>query len=75
MTKELYLTNGMAGIEQRVQWENKFTLLHKNFDFSNNAVRNFNPILEILGLFQLSINLFKRNLDKIVYFTHLYSQL
>ena len=42
---ELYLTNVLAGINHCVQWENKFTLLHKNFDFSKNAVRNFNFIL------------------------------
>ena len=36
------------------------TLLHKNFDFSKNAVRNFNFILR---LFQLSLNLLKRNLN------------
>ena len=39
------MTNGLAGINHCVQWENKFTLLHKNFDFSKNAVRNFNFIL------------------------------
>ena len=45
VTKELCLTNGFAGINHYVQWENKFTLLHKNFDFLENAVRNFNFIL------------------------------
>ena len=45
ITKELCLTNGLAGINHCVQWENKLTLLHKNFDFSKNAVRNFNFIL------------------------------
>ena len=45
VTKELCLTNGLAGTNHFVQWENKFTLLHKNFDFSKNAVRNFNFIL------------------------------
>ena len=45
VTKELCLTNCMAGINPCVQWENKFTFLHKNFNFSKNAVRNFNFIL------------------------------
>ena len=44
-TRELCLRNGLAGINCSVQWENKLTLLHKNFDFSKNAVRNFNFIL------------------------------
>ena len=35
----------MAGINYSLQWENKITLLHKNFDFSKNAVRNFCFIL------------------------------
>ena len=35
----------MTGITHCVQWENKFPLLHKNFDFSKNTVRNFNFIL------------------------------
>ena len=43
--RELCLRNGLAGINNSVQWENKLTLLHKNFDFSENAVRNFNFIL------------------------------
>ena len=33
VTRELYLRNGLAGINHSVQWENKLTLLHKNFDF------------------------------------------
>ena len=45
VTRELYLRNGLAGINHSVQWENKLTLLHKNFDYSKNAVRNFNFIL------------------------------
>ena len=43
--RDLCLRNGLAGINNSVQWENKLTLLHKNFDFSKNAVRNFNFIL------------------------------
>ena len=35
----------MTGITHCVQWENNFPLLHKNFDFSKNTVRNFNFIL------------------------------
>ena len=35
----------MTGITHCVQWENKFPLLHNNFDFSKNTVRNFNFIL------------------------------
>ena len=45
VTKVLCLTNGLAGINHFVHWENKFTLFHKNFDFSKNAVRNFSFIL------------------------------
>ena len=45
VTKKLCLTNGLSVINDCVQWKNKFTLLHKNFDFSKNAVRNFNFIL------------------------------
>ena len=45
VTRELCLRNSLAGINHSVQWENKLTLLHKNFDFSKNAVRNFNFIL------------------------------
>ena len=45
VTSELCLRNGLAGINHSVQWENKLTLLHKNFDFSKKAVRNFNVIL------------------------------
>ena len=43
----------------------KISLLHKNVDFSKNAVRNFNFILgyTILRSFRLSINILKRNLD------------
>ena len=44
-TRELCLRNGLAGINCSVQWENKLTLLHKNFDFSKNAVRDFYFIL------------------------------
>ena len=44
-TKELYLTNSLEGINHCVQWEIKFTLLHENFNFSKNVVRNFNLIL------------------------------
>ena len=39
------MAKGLRGINHCVQWENKFTLLHKNFHFSKNAVRNFNFIL------------------------------
>ena len=45
LTRELCLTNGLAGINHSVQWENKLTLLHKNFDFSKNAVSDFYFIL------------------------------
>ena len=45
VTRELCLRNGLAGINHSVQWENKLTLLHKNFDFLKNAVRNFDFIL------------------------------
>ena len=45
VTKELCLANGMAGINHCVQRENKFSLLHKNFDFLKNTVMNFNFIL------------------------------
>ena len=45
VTRELCLRNGLAGINYSLQWENKLTLLHKNFDFSKNALRNFNFIL------------------------------
>ena len=45
VTKELCLAYGMAGISHCVQLENKFTLLHKKFNFSRNAVTNFNFIL------------------------------
>ena len=45
VTKELCLTNGLAGINHYVQWENKFTLLHESFNFSENVVKNFNLIL------------------------------
>ena len=45
VTRELCLRNSLAGINHSVQWENKLTLLHKNFDYSKNAVRNFNFIL------------------------------
>ena len=45
VTRELCLTNGLAGINHSVQWENKLTLFHKNFEFSKNVVRNFNFIL------------------------------
>ena len=44
-TTELSLTNGLTGINHCVQWKNKFILLHKNFHFSKNAVRNFNFVL------------------------------
>ena len=45
VTRGLCLRNGLAGINHSVQWENKLTLLHKNFEFSKNAVRNSNFIL------------------------------
>ena len=45
VTSELCLRNGLAGINLSVQWENKLTLLHKNSDFSKNAVSNFDFIL------------------------------
>ena len=45
VTKELCLTNGLAGINHCVQWGNKFTLLHESSNFSENVVRNFNLIL------------------------------
>ena len=55
VTKELCLTNGLAGINYCVHWENKFSLLHKNFDFSNNAVRNYNFILDYTIVTLISI--------------------
>ena len=52
-------------------------LLHKNFDFSENAVRNFNFILgyTIFTLILIVSKLLKRNLDEIFDFTqfHYYS--
>ena len=42
---KLCSTNGLAGINHCVQWGNKLTLFHKNFDFLKNAARNFNFIL------------------------------
>ena len=45
VTGELCLRNGLAGVNHSVKWENKITLLHKNFSFSKHAVRNFNFIL------------------------------
>ena len=45
VTRELCLRNGLAGINHSVQWENKLTLLNKNFEFSKNAVRNSSFIL------------------------------
>ena len=53
--RELCLRNGLAGINNSVQWENKLTLLHKNFDFSENAVRNFNFILSYTIITLISI--------------------
>ena len=41
VSKELCLTNGMAGIKHCFERENKFTLFHKNFDFLKNSVRKF----------------------------------
>ena len=54
----------MARINQCVYWENKFTLLYKNFNYSKNAVKDFDFILGctiftlILGplLFLLYVN-------------------
>ena len=45
VTSGLCFRNNLAGINHSVQWENKLTLLHKNFDFLKNAVRNFDFIL------------------------------
>ena len=42
---KLCLTNGLAGINHCVRRENKLTLLHRNFDFLKNSVKNFNFIL------------------------------
>ena len=62
VTRELCLRNGLAGINHSVQWENKLTLLHKNFDFSKNAVRNFNFILgyTIFTLISIILKSFKK---------------
>ena len=58
VTRELCLRNGPAGINHSVQWENKLTLLHKNFDFSKHAVRNFNFIL-VYTIFMLISIIYK----------------
>ena len=55
VTSELCLRNGLAGINHSVQWENKLTLLHKDFDFSKNAGRNFNFILSYTVFTLISI--------------------
>ena len=55
VTRELCLRNGLAGINHSVQWENKLTLLHKDFDFSKNAGRNFNSILSYTIFMLISI--------------------
>ena len=51
LTIELFLTNGLTGINHCAQWENKLTLLHKNFDFSKNAVRDFNFIFILYNFY------------------------
>ena len=62
VTTELCLRNGLAGINHSVQWENKLTRLHKNFEFSENAVRNFNFILgyTIFTLISIILKSFKK---------------
>ena len=45
VTRELCLRSALAGINHAVQWENKLTLLDRNFDSSKNATRHFNFIL------------------------------
>ena len=62
VTRELCLRNGLAGINHSVQWENKLTLLHKNFEFLKNAVRNFNFILgyTIFTLISIILKSFKK---------------
>ena len=62
VTRELCLRNGLAGTNHSVQWENKLTLLHKNFEFLKNAVRNFNFILgyTIFTLISIIRKSFKR---------------
>ena len=54
-TRELCLRNGLAGMNHSVQWENKLTLLKKNFDFSKNTVSNFNFILDCIIFTFISI--------------------
>ena len=45
VTKELCLTNGLAGINKSLSSMEKFIYFIKKFKFSKNAVRNFNFIL------------------------------
>ena len=54
-TRELCLRNGLPGINHSVQWENKLTLLKKNFDFLKNTVSNFNFILDCIIFTLISI--------------------
>ena len=42
VTRELCLRNCLAEINHSAQWENKLTLIDKNFQFLKNAARNFN---------------------------------
>ena len=44
-----------AGINHSGQWENKLTLIDKNFDFLKNAVRNLNFILDYTIFMLISI--------------------
>ena len=54
-TRALCLRNGLAGMNHSVQWENKLTLLKKNFSFSKNTARNFNFILDCIIFTHISI--------------------
>ena len=55
VSRELCLRTSLAGINHSVQWENKLTLLHKNFNFSKNVVRIFNFILDYTVFTLISI--------------------
>ena len=62
VTRELCLRNSLAGLNHSVQWENKLTLFNKNFEFSKNAVRDFNFFLgyTIFKLISVILKSFKK---------------
>ena len=55
VTRELCLRNCLAEINHSAQWENKLTLIDKNFQFLKNAARNFNFILDYTIFMLISI--------------------